>query len=464
MKLFTTLVILTFSLRLLGQEPKVHNSKSSSHELSVAIGSIIMPNQHRPFWLLSNTSERFGGLNSSALYTLFKARKRVVENNYLDYFYGFEYRAGASDHLSSRLIQSYAGISYQGFLVTVGKKEEFFGYTPERFGFGNLVNGNNASPIPKISIQTKDWLPLLSSTFSVKAYLAHGWLESERFQSNALLHQKYLHFKISPSRTKFNFIFGMTHNAQWAGENLQNQVKQPLGLRNFSRIFLASMGGDDASQSDQLNALGNHLGTWDVKASVALGNWELGNYIQWIWEDGSGLKPKNWFSGIYGLSLINEEKGSLINRLNVEIVRTDEQGGNRNPLHPLGNHDNFLNNSIYRSGWTYKNVVIGSPVFLLLDPDNPSNGRIGNIVNGFSLFTEGSFRNFEYGFSFRRFKNAGTKQEQIFPRHVVRSMLIHGKLNFNNSHWLVQAEYNWGNYTGEGVGIRVEFQKDLKLF
>ena len=461
MKSLITLTALICTMSLFGQQPTHSNQKPKTHEFSVSFGSIIMPNEHRPFWLLSNTSERFGGLNASAVYTILKAQKRVSDGQKLDYFYGTEYVTGASTHLSRRLIQAYAGISYSGFLLTAGKREENFGFVPAELGFGNLVNGTNASPVPKISIQTKDWIPLLSGSLSVKGYLAHGWLESSRYQSRALLHQKYLYLRLRPPKTPISFIFGMTHNAQWGGENLQNQVKQPLGLRNFSRIFLASMGRDNASQSDQINALGNHLGTWDLKADIALGDWSLENYIQRIWEDGSGLKPKNWFSGIYGISVARKKGSGILNRLNVEIVRTDEQGGNLNPLHPLGNFDNFLNNSVYRSGWTYKNVVIGSPIFLLLDPDNSSNGRIGNIINGVSLFAQGAFRNFDYGISFRRFKNAGIKTDLVEPRHVVRSLMAQGKWTFDKHSFLFQTEYNWGNYVGRGVGFRLEFQRNL---
>ncbi len=435
------------------------DSIQKTHRLKLSQGIITASGERVPFWMEGNNSNRFNKNEANFIYSGLLLNKDANKSGGLDYFYGIEWQGIVSNNFHGSFIQNYIGVSYSRFLFTLGQKKEFMGYN-SALGFGNLVNGNNARPIPKLSIQTQDWFPLFKSFVSIKAYMAHGWLEANRYQSNSFLHQKYLHFKFHPKNVPVEFNFGITHNAQWGGRN--GSFKQPTGVKDFMRIMIASKGGDGALQTDKLNALGNHLGTWDLQIKAAIGeNWRVTNYIQWLWEDGSGLKPKNWNAGVYGFSLNQINKSGIVNQLGAEIVNTTNQGGS---LDGIGSGpDNFLNNGVYRNGWTYHNQVIGSPIFLILNPENTQGNTINNVITGLSLYSQGRIQNIQYTLSFRQFVNTGTKFEPLPTPIEHNSIELNTGINIKNNKLLIGSEYNWGNYSSKNWGFKVEFQKEIVL-
>lgn len=452
------ILALFFGQELFGfQAP--NDSTEKKNTLKLSQGLITASNGKIPFWMEGNNSQRFTKREVNFIYSSLLLNKDFNKAEKLDYFYGVEWLGTLSDKPNGNFVQGYIGVSYSNFLFTFGQKEELMGYN-SNLGFGNLVNGNNARPIPKISVQTQNWLPLIRSFVSIKGYFAHGWLEDNRYQSNSFLHQKYLHFKFHPKNAPVEFNFGITHNAQWGGKN--GNTKQPTGLTDFMRIMIASKGGDGALETDKLNALGNHLGTWDLqmKATIA-NNWRMINYIQWLWEDGSGLKPKNWNAGVYGFSLNQIDKSGIVNQLGIEIVNTTNQGGS---LDGIGSGpDNFLNNGVYRNGWTYNNQVIGSPIFLIINPESTQGNTINNVITGHSFYSQGSFRNLKYTLSFRQFMNTGTKFEPLSTPIELNSIALNTSINMKKSKILVGTEYNWGNYSSENFGFKIEFQKEIIL-
>ncbi|WP_157716564.1 capsule assembly Wzi family protein [Roseivirga ehrenbergii] len=435
------------------------DSIQKTHTLKLNQGLITTSSRELPFWMEGNNSNRFKKRDANFIYGGLLLNKDANKRGALDYFYGIEWLGTLSGKSNGSFIQNYIGVSYSRLLFTLGQKEEFIGYN-STLGFGNLVNGNNARPIPKFSIQTQDWFPLIKSFVSIKGYIAHGWLEANRFQRNSFLHQKYLHFKFHPKNVPVQFNFGITHNAQWGGRN--GSFKQPTEIKDFMRIMIASKGGEGALETDKLNALGNHLGTWDLQIKAGISdNWSVTNYIQWLWEDGSGLKPKNWNAGVYGFSLNQINKSGIVNQLGVEIVNTTNQGGS---LDGIGSGpDNFLNNGVYRSGWTYHNQVIGSPIFLILNPENTQGNTINNVITGLSLYSQGRIQNLQYTLSFRQFVNTGTKFEPLPAPTEHNSIALNTGINIKNNKLLVGSEYNWGNYSSKNWGFKVEFQKEIVL-
>uniref|UniRef100_UPI004048C890 capsule assembly Wzi family protein n=1 Tax=Roseivirga sp. TaxID=1964215 RepID=UPI004048C890 len=415
-----------------------------------------------PFWTRGNNSQRFKPENQNLLFTSLFLKKESAPSKRADILFGLELMGAASKKFSGSVIQSYVGASYSKFIFTMGIKEETFGLSNEVLGFGNLVNGTNARPISKISIQSNGWIPLVGSYISVKGYLAHGWLEKNRYQSKALLHQKYLYFKFQAKSLPAELNFGITHNAHWGGANAQSQTSQPADIRDFFKVFTASKAGENGLQTDQINAIGNHLGTWDMSSKFQLGHHlDLTNYIQWLWEDGSGLKPKNWNAGVYGLSL-NSNKAIIINHLGVEYINTTNQGGSLTG--DGAGPDDYLNNSVYKSGWTYRNQVIGSPIFLLFNSSSQLPNRIKNVIEGLSIYARGTINDIRYGASFREFYNSGNKTDLIYPALTVKSISSFGEYHLKKrQHILFQVEYNWSNFMEPTIGFRFEFKKDLSL-
>ena len=96
-------------------------------------------------------------------------------------------------------------------------------------------------------------------------------------------------------------------------------------------------------------------------------------------EDGSGTRFWNFPDGVNTLSLSFKDRNRWVTDILYEFVYTRNQSG---PLHDrpatdeeveatggqtyviLGGEDNYFNNGVYRSGWTYHGMTIGLPLFL----------------------------------------------------------------------------------------------------
>ncbi|PIQ47722.1 MAG: hypothetical protein COW03_13840 [Cytophagales bacterium CG12_big_fil_rev_8_21_14_0_65_40_12] len=437
------------------------------HNLTINQGALISYQNKAPFWLTNNNSGRFEDTGASNAFTNVHFVKHGDQTKPIDYFYGGELNLLASDKVTLSTIQGYAGLQFKFLNLRIGKKEEFFGLSDSTLTIGNLTYGNNARPIPKIVLTTNDWInaPILPRLFSFKAYLAHGWFEKNRFQSSALLHEKYAYLRAKIYKGKVEFIFGLHHNAQWGGINASDNSSQPTGLKNFKRIFLGGSGGGDALQTDQQNALGNHLGSYDLSTSLQFRTFKVINYWQFLWEDSSGLNPLNWRDGLFGISVILENKKALISRVNLEIIRTNDQDALKTGKdgNPFIEPDSFFNNGVYRSGWTYQNRGIGNPVFLLLNPGSTSGNSIKNMVNGVNIGLSGKRGSIQYRLNYRWFKNQGTYTERIEPSIKHNAFIGQLILNRNRNIINLKGALEWGNYLGGNFGLQLSYGYRLGL-
>ena len=123
---------------------------------------------------------------------------------------------------------------------------------------GDVMWSGNARNIPGINA-SMDWLYFEKGHwFGIKGNIAHYQLVDNRFVQGAMIHNKEIAAKVSLGRN-IDIIGGFAHWAQWGG-NSPLYGEAQINAKNFYRIFMAKNGGEDASLSDQLNVLGNHLG------------------------------------------------------------------------------------------------------------------------------------------------------------------------------------------------------------
>lgn len=466
LKLFLAFGLLSHGLMAFQYQTEP-DSVQSGHIISVSQSGVVSGRKTLPFWLVSNNSHRLNTDNYLGLWTNLSISKAPETGTKSDFFYEVEGTAFGGNTASFSLIQAYAGVRIKPIQIHLGSREEFFGVNDSTLSIGNLFYGNNARPIPKLVVKTNDWtkVPLLKSFLSFQAYLAHGWLEEDRYQSKAFLHQKYFYLRFNFFKNRLLLTGGLHHNAQWAGENSEQGIKQPARLSDFTRILLASNGGKNASTSDQLNALGNHLGSYDLSASFRLRQFTVRNYWQFIWEDKSGLTPFNWRDGLFGISVRSNVKKGIVHGFNLEIIRTNSQDAikyAKDGTKIIG-PDNFFNNSIYLSGWTFQKRVIGNPVFLILNPGAQSGSLVKNMINGYNIAISGSVGQLSYQLNHRYFKNSGLFGEVFSP--ALKSKSIGGELQFplKKSNLRLKGVIEWGNYPGKNVGLIFSYIKNIKL-
>jgi hypothetical protein len=188
--------------------------------------------------------------------------------------------------------------------------------------------------------------------------LSEYLLEQNRQVRYARVHHKSLHLVYNPNED-WHIRGGIQHFAQWGGYS-QRDGQQPEGLKDYLRIFTGRGGGEEAHQGDQENALGNHLGSWELYVDKYFPDFRLGFIYNNIFEDGSGSRLANFPDGRYGIYFENKEKDKLVNAVIYEFFYTRNQSNNVNRW----GADNYLGHTMtYNSGWTYEGRILGAPFF-----------------------------------------------------------------------------------------------------
>ncbi len=421
--------------------------QSVVHTLKSESGVLISAKNRLPFWLTANNSQRFTERSANSSYQILHYNANYQPTKNIALKWELESLLNIRERINGRIIQ--ANVSLESKLITIrgGYDEEFFGLNDSTLSIGNLVYGNNARPIPKISISTNGWQrsPFFGNHLSFQAYLAHGWFEQNRFQSGAFLHQKYFYFRFKAFKNRLSIIGGLNHNAQWGGSNSQSEVSQPKGIKNYLRIFMGTSGGNDADLIDRNNALGNHLGSSDMSIQYKFNKFSVRGYWQFLWDDKSGLVPFNWRDGMTGVS-VELFESKLLNRVTFELIRTGDQNGNKTSKDGISffEPDNFFNNGLYKTGWSYHNQVIGTPLFLILNDQSTSLSRIKNNVTAFNIGFSGRIKNLDYQINFVNLENKGTKREVISPSLKLKS---------------VDILLGYGISKGSQLGSQISFQE-----
>ena len=168
-----------------------------------------------------------------------------------------------------------------------------------------------------------------------------------------------------------------------------------------------SSGGDDATTSDQINALGNHLGRELLRLDWERETFSLVFQHDKPFEDASGLRFQNFPDGVNTLHFSFNDKSKWISDIVLEYVYTKWQSGTRhdrpateeelrkNPdktRYIVGGCDSYFTNGEYKSGWTYNGRVIGLPLFpaKAKNADGQTFGVSSNRITGWNFGLGGS--------------------------------------------------------------------------
>jgi hypothetical protein len=358
---------------------------------------------YTPFWIISNTNGKVP-LKSNNAYLRGNVFYSNILNNDISVEAGVDF-VGASKHSSDFWIhQLFASVSYKKFQLTIGSKEYYNDFIDKELSQGDMCFSPNARPRPEILFGTPEYvvIPYTKGFLQFKADFAVGKsLEDDyvmriknattSYTQGVLYHHKSLFLRWEkPEKTPFAFTFGIVHAAQWGGSIFTVskgelvEVKQPSSFSDFIRIFASCAGGENATQSDQINVLGNHLGTMNARLDFKKSDFEISAYKQHFYDDKSGVEQANWRDGIWGTEL-RLPHYSYIEKVTFEFLNTTHQSG---PFHFLnyddraqyrgGGADSYYNNA-YSGGWSYFGRALGNP--LLTSPEYNSGGVLGFLNN-----------------------------------------------------------------------------------
>ena len=356
--------------------------KSQSKDLQYAIKTSagLSSDTTLPFWLVANQygavpDSDYGLLNTS----IFK------DYDTPETLFDISYKVSATGFIAqeNKLLvnELYLGVRFKNILLDIGAKNDAIAWHNLSSSNGSIIKSINARAMPGINIKTNNFitLPFATSWLEVKANFAHYFMDDTRFVDNTNLHHKSLHIKSRLSPT-FEIIAGLDHYAQWGGTSPQYGA-QPSSIKDYIKVVFGAEGGDNATVNDQFNALGNHVGAYILQFNYKGQKANYNFYYSHPFEDTSGREMTNWQDGLYGVFIDFKKQKAPITHLLAEFTYTKNMSNN--PV-SISGPDNYFNNGIYKSGWTYHGNTIGSPYFTPKPVDE--NGITSGVILGDNRF------------------------------------------------------------------------------
>ena len=349
-----------------------------------SFGGGLSSSNYTPFWLRANqfgavpTEENYINVGGSAYVEYRKGKK-------MDWGLGASARLNLGDTQADLLVQeAYLKGKWGIFELSAGRKKYIQGLMDSTLSSGSFAFSGNALPMPKVEIVVNEyWHPdFLGGYFGFKGNFVHGLFDNKRSDvDHIFLHQKSFYGRLGKPNALFKFYGGFNHQVQWGGTlkypDPTNQVsrkgKVASSLKDYLYVItgqsMAAAGGDTAKygMNDAYNRLGNHLGTLDVGMEIDGKYGKVFFYRQSIYEDGSLFYGNNITDGLHGVAFSTKRKQGLL-KIVFEYFNTISQGGaggSGNTVGFLRGQDNYLNNGVYREGWTYLGRGLGSPLMTL---------------------------------------------------------------------------------------------------
>jgi hypothetical protein len=255
----------------------------------------------------------------------------------------FAWRAAAtlvadpSDGKTLRPDGSYLGVVLGNWIVSAGYLEQWWGPGWE----GSLILGNNARPIPSISIDRNYAdafeTPWLSWIGPWRLSFRIGQLEGDR---DDFPDTRFFAMRVN-FRPLESLEIGVSRSAQFCGEG------RPCGFRQFWDLFI----GNDNDQPLE-NQPGNQMAGFDARWTLPFDFLPLAVYGQLIGEDEAGFLPSKYL-GLFGLEAWGSA-GAGHWRAHLEYADTTCSFNRQDPQYACA-----YNNQIYTDGYTYRDRGIG---------------------------------------------------------------------------------------------------------
>ncbi|THD67716.1 hypothetical protein E7Z59_08660 [Robertkochia marina] len=439
-----SLVAILFSVFTYGQQLEFSGNAS--------VLGLSGTDEELPFWMYHNTFGRIEA-NTNA-FTLLNANvgKGFGENSYLEVGGGVLYNDGLERQV--RADEWYLSYQYKWLGFEGGKKQPIENYDGIASVNTDMIWNNNARPRPGVRLFTAHPVALTKSKrLLFEAEYGDYFLDDERYVEGARFHGKSLAFLYRFDKG-WQVKGGLRHTVMWGG-NSPRFGQQPEGFGDYLRAVFSLPGGEGATESDQINTLGNAVSGYFFHLSKNWQNW----YGEFIWnnlqEDSSGRNLSNLPDGRYALYLKNKKEQHWFRSAIYEFIYTKSQSAWADDFSA---DDDYFNNGQYPGGYTYNGMIIGTPFFLLSpNEDGVYSNRI--VVHHFGgLIGVGNF-NFRGRVSFR--KNYSSPGRAYYgepyngPKNIISGDLqVTWRNAFTPLHFWVAADHSNINDNGAvGIGL-----------
>ncbi len=379
-------------------------SQATTVKYEAGIAAVASSGKYAPFWLQSNQYGKIVSSPTSGL--MFGVIEKQFDKPHKLFDYAFKgnvlLRYYMNNDKKELFFQElFAKARFSVFNLTIGSREQIFGNQDSTLSSGGLLFSKNTRPMPEISAGIEHFtsVPFTSDFIEIKGGVRHGWFTDNIYTKGILLHHKFGYVRIG-GNLPFHLEYGIEHAAQWGGTDPVYGAS-PVNMENLMRVFFAKSGGKDATVSDQINVLGNHIISQGLKAELNVAEMTFSGYWQNLSEDPPvmfiALNRMNRPDGLWGISLKNRLT-PCIKGILYEYLNTTDQAG---PYHDkdgliYGGADNYFRGA-YPEGWSYYSRTIGTP--FITSPYYNQNGNLSTRNNRVRLHhfgVEGSIGGFDY--------------------------------------------------------------------
>jgi hypothetical protein len=263
------------------------------------------------------------------------------------------------------------------------------------------------------------------------------------------------------------------------------------GIPSFFNALVG--GGTDVTDGNYKNTEGNHVGSWNMRLNIDRPVWQLGLYIDQVFEDNSMMvhiahngwgERENAYEHVRSRYFIYDfkdgmlgaelklKKATWLNNIVVEFLTTKYQGGPvyHDVTYNVGEHitgrDNYYNHSLY-TGWQHWGQVMGNPLFR--SPIYNDDGRIEVQNNRFVAWHFGLAGDPVKGLHYRMLastqKGYGTYYHVYPEPRRNLSLMAEASYHFSEhsqlSGWNVRCAWGMdrGKIYGDNMGLQLSVTK-----
>ena len=403
-----------------------------------------------PFWMVHNQRGRILEDSNIAGWITGRSQYSFKNNSVLEVGAGFLGRDGDGDNFF--VDELYAHYETKFWSFTGGRKQQEEVYNGLSASNRSILWSLNARPLPGLQLKTTRPVFLLKNFGFEAAW--EEYLMDDDFLENVKLHHKSFHFVYSTTKWDLTLKAGLQHFAQWGGSNFGGE--QPESLEDYIRIITGMQGGETAGVWDQQNALGNHLGGYELSVWKSFSSFDVELFYQHLFEDGSGRRLGNTPDGRYGLFVNAKDRSKFINSLMYEFYTTHHQSHTTSGPHK---NDNYFNGNY--GGWAYFGSIVGAPFFSL---NEEGSYVINNKFTAHHLGIGGNFSStlgqHPYRLLLSYAQNDGTRPVRFEPKQDVFYALYDINLLQKSVDLNLQFAAEYDNYKAPvyGVGVLVVYR------
>ncbi|HEY0174738.1 MAG TPA: capsule assembly Wzi family protein [Pedobacter sp.] len=356
------LIIILFSLLQLSVKAQFLDSLQIKAGTAVSVAS----QDYLPLWLVSNRfgvvsdqkfdfTTHFGISNSNRI----GPEMSIYDNNDRGIYFNYGLDAYNNDHLHKTVFeQAFVKARYKNLTLSVGRFEQIIGEVDHDLSTGSLGVSGNALPIPKINLSL-DYtdVPFTNGWLQFKGMFSHGWMGPDQFMKHAFLHEKNLYLRIG--KGKFKLYGGIQHYAVWGGEN-PGLPKTDRSLAGFLDVVLVKI-SDDGTTTGQFrpNRSGDQRGVIEAGAEWEDENTKIDFNNQTPFDSGQGIDIRNR-DRLLSLNITDKRPDAILKKITFEFISTKQM----NDFYASRYRESYYNNGVYRTGWEYNDMIIGTPLFV----------------------------------------------------------------------------------------------------